>query len=252
MTTFIAELIGLITPLNILLLCASTVLGILIGCLPGLTATMGIALLTGLTYGMNQDAALIIHMGIYVGAMFGGSISAILIGIPGTGSAAATVLDGHPLAKKGEGGTALSLALVGSFIGTLFGMLLLMTCAPFLQSAALKFASPELAMLAIFGITICGSLTSGGNPLKGWMAGIFGLLLSCVGMETMFAYSRYSFGSVQLLSGIAFVPAMIGLFGVPSILGELARDSAESEAIRMNSVRQVKISTWMLLRTRLS
>jgi putative tricarboxylic transport membrane protein len=251
MMTLINELIGLITLWNITLLSASTVMGIIIGCLPGLTATMGIALLTGLTYGMSQDSALIILMGIYVGAMFGGSISAVLIGIPGTGAAAATVLDGYPLAKKGEGGTALSLALVGSFIGTLFGMILLVTCTPFLQGVALKFTSPELALLSIFGITICGSLTSAGSPLKGWIAGLIGLLASCIGMETMFAYPRYTFDSVQLLGGIAFVPAMIGLFGIPSIMGELARDSSESESIRMRSIRKVKISTWFLLRTRL-
>ena len=251
MFIFLKELIGLITPINILLLSASTILGILIGCLPGLTATMGIALLTGITYGMSQDAALIILMGIYVGAMFGGSISAILIGIPGTGSAAATVLDGYPLAKKGQGGTALSLALIGSFIGTLFGLLLLSTCAPFLQTIALKFTSAELSLLAIFGVTICGSLTAAGSPLKGWIGGFFGLLVSCIGMETMYGYARFTYGNSQLLGGIAFVPAMIGLFGIPGVLGELSREKTAVQALVINEEKQEKISVWGLLKTRL-
>ena len=156
----INSLIGLITPLNVLLLLASTCGGILIGALPGLSATMGIALLTGLTYTMSQDMALIVLLGIYVGGIYGGSISATLIGIPGTGSAAATTLDGYPLAKKGLGREALSTVTIASFIGTLIGMIFLAFLTPTLQDLALMFASHEYALLAIFGVTICGTLTT--------------------------------------------------------------------------------------------
>lgn len=248
------EFISLLTPINLLVVSFSSVLGMLIGCLPGLTATMGIALLTGITYGMHQDVAILMLMGIYVGAMFGGSIASILIGIPGTGSAAATVMDGHPLAKQGKGGTALTLALLGSFVGTLFGMLLLSACTPFLQKISLKFTSAEIALLAFFGVTICGSLTGpGGSPMKGLIGGVFGLLISCIGMETMYGYARYTFGNTQLLGGIAFVPAMIGLFGIPSVLNELSnlKTRQASEAIQYRKEDQEKIGIIGLLKKHL-
>jgi putative tricarboxylic transport membrane protein len=216
------ELINLLTPFNIFLLLASSMGGIIIGALPGLTATMGIALLTGLTFGLQLQHALIILMGIYVGGIYGGSISAVLIGIPGTGSAAATVLDGHSLAKQGHGTKVLSVATLASFIGTVFGMICLAGFTPLLEKLALKFTSPEFALLAIFGVTICGTLTAGSTALKGWIAGLVGLIFSTIGYETMYAYPRFSYGNVSLMGGIAFVPAMIGLFGIPSILNELS------------------------------
>jgi putative tricarboxylic transport membrane protein len=222
LTNLFSELINVVTPFNIFLLLASTMGGIIVGALPGLTATMGIALLTGLTYGMQLSHALIILMGVYVGGIYGGSISAILIGIPGTGSAAATVLDGHPLAKQGHAGKALTAATLASFIGTLFGILCLAGFTPLLEKLALKFTSPEFALLAIFGVTICGTLTAGSTALKGWIAGIIGLIFSTVGFEIMYSYPRFCFGNVNLTGGIAFVPAMIGLFGIPSILNELS------------------------------
>ncbi|NPV54951.1 MAG: tripartite tricarboxylate transporter permease [Firmicutes bacterium] len=243
--TLFTELLKLITLQNILLLSVSTTAGIIIGALPGLTATMGIALLTGLTYGMSTDAALVVLMGIYVGAIYGGSISAVLIGIPGTGSAAATVLDGHPLALKGEGGTALGLATIASFLGTLFGMVCLAGFTPLLQRIALDFTSPEFFLLAVFGVMICGSLTAQGIPLKGWIAGFIGLAASCVGLEGIHGYPRYTFGSVGLMGGLAFVPAMIGMFGIPSILSELAKVNA---AARVASVGKGGASVMMLLR----
>ena len=122
--------VTLLTPMNIFLFIACSFLGIVFGCLPGLTASIAIALLTGLTYGTNLDAALIMLLSSYVGAIYGGSISAVLIGIPGTGSAGATILDGHPLGLRGEGGKALSLATIASFFGTLFGILCLALLPP--------------------------------------------------------------------------------------------------------------------------
>ena len=235
--TLFHELIGLLTIQNILLLSVSTIAGIIIGGLPGLTATMGIALLAGLTFSISTDAALIILMGIYIGAIYGGSISAILIGIPGTGSAAATVLDGHPLAKRGEGGRALSLTVVASFIGTIFGMICLAIFTPFLQSIALEFTSPEFTLLAVFGVTICGSLTAQGHPVKGWISGFIGLAVSCIGMEAIYAYPRFTFGSVGLMGGIAFVSAMIGLFGIPSIFNEL---SIKNNKVKIPSITKQK------------
>jgi putative tricarboxylic transport membrane protein len=209
---------------------------------------MGIALLAGLTYTMNQDMALIVLLGIYVGGIYGGSISATLIGIPGTGSAAATTLDGYPLAKKGLGREALSTVTIASFIGTLIGMIFLAFLTPALQDLSLMFASHEFALLAIFGVTICGTLTTEGSPLKGWIAGFFGLALSCVGYEQLFSIPRLTFGKVSLFSGIAFVPAMIGLFGLPNIFDNLSRGTSASSA-DVSSEKKQKISILGMVRS---
>jgi putative tricarboxylic transport membrane protein len=247
---FFQSLIQLITPMNVLLLSLSTVCGILIGALPGLSATMGIALLAGLTYSMNQDMALIVLMGIYVGGIYGGSISAVLIGIPGTGSAAATVLDGYPLAKKGFAREALSTTTIASFIGTLFGMLCLAALTPALQTIALKFASHEFALLAIFGVTICGTLTTDGNALKGWIAGFFGLALSMVGYEQLFSMPRFTFGIIPLYNGIAFVPAMIGLFGLPNIFDNLSK-AVTAVSLDLNKKNKMKVSVLHMIKNNL-
>lgn len=241
------SLIGLATPLNLLLLLVSTCGGILIGALPGLSATMGIALLAGLTYTMNQDMALIVLLGIYVGGIYGGSLSATLIGIPGTGSAAATTLDGYPLAKKGLGREALSTVTIASFIGTLIGMVFLAFLTPALQDLSLMFASHEYALLAVFGVTICGTLTTEGSPLKGWIAGFFGLALSCVGYEQLFSIPRFTFNNVALYSGIAFVPAMIGLFGLPNIFDNLSRNTS-ADSVDVSSEKKMKISVLGMVR----
>lgn len=218
----ITTIISFITPSNLLIISLGSIGGIIFGCLPGLTSTMGIALLTGITYGMDPEKALLVLLGIYVGGTYGGSISAVLIGIPGTGSAAATVLDGNKLAQKGEGRTALSLATLASFVGTIFGMICLAVFAPALQSLAFKFTSVEYALLAVFGVSICGTLTAGGTPIKGWISGFLGLALACVGYEGIYSYPRFTYGVVGLASGIAIVPALIGFFGIPSVLEELS------------------------------
>ena len=217
--TLCMNIVSLLTVQNILLFLTCSLAGIIFGCLPGLTASIGIALLTGFTYGVDTDTAMIMLMSIYVGAIYGGSISAVLIGIPGTGSAAATVLDGHVLAKRGEAEKALSLATVSSFIGTLFGMFCLALFTPVLLKLALNFTSVEFALLAIFGITICGSLTSAGDPVKG-----------CIGFDSIFSYPRFTYGSVPLLGGVNFVPAMIGLFGLPAVFVSLSRGDDASMA----------------------
>jgi putative tricarboxylic transport membrane protein len=247
LSLFFTELVKLITFTNILLFIGSSLLGIAIGALPGLTATMGVALLTSITYGMSIDKAIIILLGLYVGAIYGGSVTAVLIGIPGTGSAAATVLDGHPLAKKGEGGIALSLATVASVIGTVFGIILLAIATPFLQSIALQFTSGEYFLLALFGVMICGSLSCSGEVLKGWIGGILGLIISLIGIDNLSGFSRYTFGNTNLLTGVNFLPAMIGLFGVHNILLALQKTKQDKPVAECN-FKQKGISIFKMLR----
>jgi putative tricarboxylic transport membrane protein len=196
----------------------STQLGIIVGMLPGLTATMGVALMTTLTYKMAAENAVLILMCMYIGAIYGGSRSAILLNIPGTPANAATCLDGHPLARQGRAGEAIGLATTGSFLGSVFGMIMLAFFTPLIGNIALKFKSFEFFWLCVFGIMICGNLTAPKDPLKGWIAGFFGLFVATIGMEGMHAYARFSFGSVELSGGIALIPAMVGVFGFSEIL----------------------------------
>jgi len=208
----------------------ATLLGIIIGALPGLTATMGVALLTGLTFGFPPELAIVMLICMYVGAIYGGSRSAILINIPGTPANAATTLDGYPLARSGQGATALVTATTASAVGSFIGVLSIFTIAPLLGQIALKFGSWEFAWLAIFGITICGALTAPKDPLKGWIAGFLGLLLSQVGMEGISSYPRYSFGRLELMGGFSLIPVLVGVYGIPEILSSM-RDYGKREVV---------------------
>ena len=196
----------------------STQLGIIVGMLPGLTATMGVALMTTLTFKMAAENAVIILVCMYIGAIYGGSRSAILLNIPGTPANAATAVDGYPLAVQGLAGRAIGIATTGSFLGSIIGMILLAFFTPLLGTFALKFQSYEFFWLAIFGIVICGNLTAPKDPLKGWIAGFLGLFVAMIGMEGIHAYIRFSFGSVELSGGISLIPAMVGAFGFAEII----------------------------------
>jgi putative tricarboxylic transport membrane protein len=153
-----------------------------------------------------------------VGAISGGCQSAILINIPGTPASAATALDGFPIAKRGEGGLGIFLATSASCLGTIISVIFVLTLTPLLTSFALKFASWEYFLLSIFGILICGTLTSQGNALKGWISGILGLLVAQIGLDTVDTIPRFSYGNVNMMATIQLIPVMIGLFGFPEIV----------------------------------
>ena len=209
---------ALITPEVLLIMPIFMIIGMIIGALPGLTATMGVAILTGLTFSISTQNTFVILMAVYIGAVYGGSISAILINIPGTGAAAATLLDGHPLALKGQAGQAIGWAATASTIGTTVGMVVLAIFAPQITQIALSFTSPEFFLLALWGITICGSISTPDIPLKGWMMGLLGIFVSFVGLDKIYGYSRFTFGNSNLLGGVSFIPSMIGLFGIPEVI----------------------------------
>ena len=223
-TYLLEALLTVLTPLNLLVLALSVGSGLVMGMLPGLSATMAIALLTGLTYNFPTQTALISLLGVYVGPISGGCQSAILLNIPGTPASAATALDGFPMAKRGDGGHAIFIATTSSMLGTLLSVVFVLTLTPFLTSMALKFASWEFFLLSIFGIMICGALTAKGNALKGWISGILGLLVAMVGLDTVDTFARFSFGNVNLMSNIQLIPVMIGLFGFPEIVRSFKKE----------------------------
>jgi len=204
-----------------------TLLGIVIGVLPGLTATMGLALLTTLTYKLDPNAALLSLMCLYVGAIYGGSRTAILLNIPGTPANAATTLDGYPLARMGRAGPAMGTATTGSFLGTIIGMVFLATIAPKLADYALEFQTHEFLWLAIFGVLIAGQLTAMEDPIKGWIAGFLGLAVAMIGQEGLYMTDRFTFGFTEMQGGIGLIPAMVGAFGFSEVIAVMYNRRAE-------------------------
>lgn len=215
---FVQGTLDLLNPVSLFHIAWATLLGIIMGMLPGLTATLGLALLTTLTFKMAPDTAILVLISLYIGSIYGGSRSAILLNIPGTPASAATTLDGFPLARRGLAGRAMGLATAGSFLGSVVGMICLAIFAPLLAEAALKFQSYEFFWLAIFGIVISGRLTAFDDPLKGWIAGFIGLLVAMVGQEGMYSYARFSYGSSDVAGGFQLLPVLVGLFGFTEIL----------------------------------
>jgi len=233
---FFTAIIGFLTPGALFNIAWATLLGIVVGMLPGLTATLGVALLTTLTFSMPSGDAILVLICMYVGAIYGGSRSAILLNIPGTPANAATVLDGHPLARAGKAGKAMGVATAGSFLGGLVGMVLLATIAPGLAEAALRFQSFEFFWLAIFGIVIAGRLTALDDPLKGWIAGFLGLLVAMVGQEGIYSYARFSYGSTDLAGGLGLLPVLVGMFGFTEILFVMYQPAATAVSGALDSV----------------
>ena len=219
---------------NLLLIIFGTFLGIVFGSMPGLTATMGLALLVPFTFGMEPAAGLIMLAGIYVGAMYADAIPAILINTPGTPAAIATTFDGFPLAQKGKAQQALVTAAFASFIGSVIANIVLATLAEPLAELSLKFGPPEYFWLGIFGLTIISVLSSG-SLLKGYLTGFIGLILSAVGMASLSGDARLTFGFPELQSGISLAGALIGFFCLPEILSTIigkGQDNYTGEKIR--------------------
>lgn len=214
---FWQSLASFLTVESIFYVLSSSLVGVVIGALPGLTATMGVALMTTLTIKLPAAQALLILICTYVGAIYGGSRSAILLNIPGTPASAASCLDGYALARQGHAGRAMGIATTGSVMGTLIGMFFLALFTPLLGDLALKFGAYEFFWLAVFGVIVSATLTSG-DPLKGWIAGFAGLFVATIGQDGIHAYERFSFGTRDLAGGFSLVPALVGAFGFAEIL----------------------------------
>lgn len=223
-------------PMNLAILFGSVLLGIIFGAMPGLTSTLGVALLTALTYGMDTSLAMVCLLAIYVGGTYGGSYSSILLNIPGTAAAAATALDGYPLACKGEAGRAIGLTTTASAIGTAFSMIFVVSISPIISHFALQFTSFEFFLLAFFGIIISGTLTSPDLVIKGWISGFLGLFLACVGRDLLQFYPRFTFGFPEMDGGIEIVPVLIGAFGIPQIIQVLKDRFQIGEAQKLQRI----------------
>jgi putative tricarboxylic transport membrane protein len=229
----LSYLAALFNPATLGAIALGTLGGLIIGALPGLTATMGVALLIPLTFGMPPIMGLNMLIGIYIGGIYGGCVASILLRTPGTPAAAATVLDGYPMAQKGEAGRALGMATIASTIGGLVAAVVLALLAPQLASVALQFGAPEYFALAMFGLTIIASLS--GDVLKGAISGFLGILVSCVGADPISGVLRYTFGITGFASGFAFTPALIGLFALSEVFVQMERmHQADASVMRVS------------------
>jgi len=198
---------------GILAIVVGTAAGIFVGAMPGLGPSLGIALLIPATYGLSPSVSLNMLVALYLAAEYGGSISAVLIGTPGTAAATATVVDGYPLNRKGFPGKAMGASLVGSTIGGIVGGIALMTVSEPIARLALKFGPPEYCALAVFGLAIVASLSSD-NVLKGLLMAALGIMLTVIGVDSITGSPRFTFGFYELYEGIPFLTALIGLFAV--------------------------------------
>jgi putative tricarboxylic transport membrane protein len=217
-------------PLSLLMMLLGVAWGILGGAMPGISGSIAMALLLPLTFGMNPAVALMMLAGVYVGAMYGGSITAILISTPGTPGAAATVIDGYALHQKGQSGKALGVSLITGTIGGLVSVFILVALAVPLSKVALAFGPPEYFALGVFGLALISSFV-GRDLVKGAISGVLGLILATAGTDPFSGTPRFTFGTIDLLGGVALVAGMIGLFAVSEIFTRIA-EGASWEQVR--------------------
>ncbi|MXQ06289.1 C4-dicarboxylate ABC transporter permease [Alphaproteobacteria bacterium GH1-50] len=215
-------ILSALSPLNVIFALFGVAAGTIIGSIPGLTATMAVAVLVPITFSLAPESALILLGAIYTGAIYGGAYAAILLNTPGTPSAIATTFDGYPMAKRGDGDLAVSVACLASVVGGLVGALALLLLAPPLAKAALAFGPVEYFWLAIFGLSLIAALSTG-DFLKGMIGAGLGILIAMIGISETSAEVRYTFGSQTLLGGVEVVSALIGLYCVPVLIDLVAK-----------------------------
>jgi putative tricarboxylic transport membrane protein len=217
-----------------------TSLGIIIGALPGIGPSLGIALLIPFTFNLDPAISLVLMLCLYQGAEYGGSITAVLISTPGGAAAAATVLDGYAMNRRGEGGRALGASLTASSIGGVFSAVVLVILAPLLANVALSFGPPEYFSLGLFGLGIVSSLSSD-NPLKGWLVAFLGLAIVTVGVDPISGAIRFTGGRFELLEGVPFMTALIGLFAVTEVFNMIDQGNLPREVDRRLSSARLSL-----------
>ena len=208
------------TVYNMVLIFAGLVLGMIIGCIPGLSVTLGIILMLPLTYTMDTAPAIILMLAVYVGGMYGGSISAITLNTPGTNSAIATTFDGYPLARSGKVKKALDTSLFASTLGGIFSAVLLLICSQWITKFVQNFTSVEYFSMGVLGISLIAGVSGNSLP-KSIISGMLGLFMCCVGIDTVSGVTRFTYGISYLRFGIEMVPAMIALIALTQVVDKL-------------------------------
>lgn len=223
---FALQMWGVMTDPHLLMLSVlGVLLGIVFGCLPGISSTMAMAILLPVTYALSPEGAMVFLMSVFAATVYGGSISAIMINIPGTPGAIVTQLDGYPMARKGKAGEAMFYSLYSSTIGGFIGLAVLMLVAPLVAQAAMQFRSPEFAMATVLGLTMLAYSTPG-STFRGILSGAIGLMCGMVGFDALTDVPRFTYGSGALLNGVELVPVTIGLFGLAEVMRNIDGASA--------------------------
>ena len=237
MEHFLSAVALALTPMSIAAIGLGTLVGLIFGSIPGLTFTVALALALPISFGLDPVPAIGLLLGTYIGGMTGGSVSAILLGIPGTPSAAATVLDGHPMTKNGDASIALGTAVIVSVFGGIFSLIVMIVSVDLVSKVAISFGPAEIFALVLFGFsTICG--LCGGSLLKGLISGILGLMIMTIGLDAIEGVPRMTFGSVNMLQGVNLLVAMIGLFAVPFIIEAFSEKTSDlGKSKKMSNIR---------------
>jgi putative tricarboxylic transport membrane protein len=215
---------------NLLACFIGCVMGTLVGVLPGLGPVGTMGLLLPFTYALDPTGAIVMMAGIYYGSMYGGSTTSILLKVPGEAASMVACFDGYEMAKKGRAGAALSAAAIGSWIAGTLGLIGLMIFAPSLAKLALAFGPPEYIAITIFGLVLLSNLT-GTSPVRSYLAAALGLFLGCIGMDNISGLPRFTFGNMNLVSGLEIVPLIMGLYGIAEIFAFLEESQEESAVI---------------------
>jgi putative tricarboxylic transport membrane protein len=244
MDAFLSGLALLGDPYILFVVFAGTIIGIVVGALPGISGSTTTALLLPLTIGMGPIPSIAFLGAIYCAANFGGSITAILVNSPGDPSASATAIDGYQMAVRGQAGRALGISAVASAIGGLFSIVVLIVAAPLLARVAYSFGPPEYFALAVFGLSMVAA-TGGESAIKNLIAGAFGVLIATVGLDLTTGVERFTFGIYSFSDGIEFVPVLIGLFALSELLEQAAAAGRGSNMIALSAVA---LPTWADLR----
>ncbi len=231
-----------LTPGNLSFLVLGVFVGMLVGLLPGFGPAAGIAILIPMTFGLEPTTAIILLAGIYYGAMYGGTITSILINTPGESATVASTLDGYPMARAGRAGPALVMQAVASFVGGTIGVILICSFTPTLSKFAASFGPSEYFLIVFLGLLLLATLM-GDNLLKGVISALFGFAISTVGVDVVSGAQRFTFGSPELIGGIYFVPVAIGLFGIGELLNCIHSGEHRKPAKRLD-VRFLSNDFW--------
>ncbi|MCL1855186.1 MAG: tripartite tricarboxylate transporter permease [Clostridia bacterium] len=224
-----------LTPINLLISAGGLFIGIIFGALPGFSATMAVSVFVPFSFWFPPATALLLLSGLFCGAIYGGSITAVLLGIPGTPASVPTTFDGVKMVKRGEAGRALGIVTYASAAGGFLSSIALMFGAPMLAMVAMKVGPPEQFALTVFGLSVVCILTSG-NMLRGLLVGVFSLILGCVGQDPIHAYPRFTFGNFEIITGLPLIPILIGAFCLPEVFKML------EEGVKKKSVVDAKIN----------
>ncbi|MCT4373344.1 tripartite tricarboxylate transporter permease [Yangia mangrovi] len=229
-------------PMNLLILASAVLIGFVGGALPGISGVILVVILLPVTYSMEPTGAFMLLTAIYASSVFSGLITAILYRAPGTPEAVMTAIDGYPMTQKGEAGKALGIGILSSAVGGMFGTIVLIVATPLLAGIALQFSSPEFFALAVLGLTVVASL--GGNLIMGVIGVCIGLIIASVGLDPLTGTARFTFGNLELMSGINLIPVIIGLFAISEVL----KRSQEGDIHLSTKSFRIRIFDWPVIR----